>query len=557
MIKKLISLCTICLALSGICTVNAEQTQTDISVVQNGYTIVVKVGLDKAAGGAVAVFIKSGNAEDTTYYGMDDTTSYTESDGKFIYEIPMKMGENVSSGEYIAYVDNGDIIQKHFTYVSISEKVSFFNKLNTAPVSEIFGLITGAESKVSYDLSEYKSLNEKIRGFADAEISNWDLSATDVNIDEIEKKFSDNMDEMMIRAKLGSADGAAFDSAVKAAVELGKLDGTYYERITSGSVSEFMNTDAISGISYDELSKHFSEAVLMAAYRNMDYLFLREVYLYSANNGTVSIDNAKLSQLKNKKLDTDLFREVKKVSGLETVTQLKSTVDSKMDYLLKSSGESDNRGSGSGGGGGASGISGSVSSMGQTTEAVPSETKNTKLPGDLDSVLWAKDAISSLVKAGVINGHDDGNFYPNDAVTREEFVKMLIIVFGAVEVGSVCDFSDVESNRWSAVYIASASRLGVVNGVDETRFEPTGKITREDMAAMIYRAYNIVNKTYAEAEPNFDDASDISDYAKGAVAELVRIGALNGVGNGLFEPKGIVTRAQAAQALYNISEVLK
>ena len=172
--------------------------------------------------------------------------------------------------------------------------------------------------------------------------------------------------------------------------------------------------------------------------------------------------------------------------------------------------------------------------------------------GDIESVVWAKPAILYLAEQGVLAGRGEGVFAPNDTVTREEFVKMIVAAFSVKTDGAACDFEDVSAGRWSYPYIGTATELGLVYGVDETHFNPTGIITREDLAVILHRAYNLAGKEAEISVVSFADAHDISGYAMDAVAALTGVGVINGMGDGTFAPKGTVTRAQAAKAIYEL-----
>lgn len=170
---------------------------------------------------------------------------------------------------------------------------------------------------------------------------------------------------------------------------------------------------------------------------------------------------------------------------------------------------------------------------------------------DLGNVSWAKEAIEALAQKGVISGKANGVFAPEDNVTREEFVKLIVVALDLEDDKAGAEFSDIEPERWSKKYIASAYNLGIISGVTEDKFMPGETLTREQMATIIYRAYSLYGdeKTSAVA---FDDDKDISQYAKEAVGVLAAKGIINGTGNNKFSPKGIVTRAQAAQIVYGL-----
>lgn len=168
---------------------------------------------------------------------------------------------------------------------------------------------------------------------------------------------------------------------------------------------------------------------------------------------------------------------------------------------------------------------------------------------DLESVEWAKKAIEILASKGVISGYADNSFKPEQKIRREEFVKMVVSAKKIDLNKPSCTFSDVQQDKWYAEYVNAAFAQGIVSGVSEDTFGIGKEITREDMAVIISRLLpenDINNQDYT-----FADDKDISGYAKEAVYKLYNLNKINGVGNNLFGPKQIVTRAQAAKIIFD------
>ena len=226
-------------------------------------------------------------------------------------------------------------------------------------------------------------------------------------------------------------------------------------------------------------------------------------------------------------------------------------------YVVKLQNPQQGQGS-SGGGGGKGGSGGSNVSVPIKQDKNKDEQTNTsdtnnELFTDLDGFEWAKDYINSLSSKKVINGFGDGTFKPGNKVTREEFVKMLVVALdlkGDIKLG----FNDVDSTHWAYGYIKTAVASGIVNGISDTEFGITSEITRQDMAVMAYRAAKKVGKLN-NIEPdknNFSDESDIADYAKDAIAYMKSAGIINGVGENMFNPLGTATRAETAVVISKI-----
>lgn len=203
-------------------------------------------------------------------------------------------------------------------------------------------------------------------------------------------------------------------------------------------------------------------------------------------------------------------------------------------------------------GGGSSRPSGG--SSGSTTK--PGTTETTFKFSDVASNHWANPAITYLLEKGIIDKTSDKKFYPENAATREEIVKMMVVALGILDNTAKCNFSDVaESNPYYA-YIASAAKHGIVKGNDLGEFMIGKSITREDLCVILYRATS-KKLTYTKSNELFSDDSIISDYAKDAVYNMRGINIINGIGENQFAPKGNVTKAQAAKMIYEIVKAVK
>lgn len=206
-----------------------------------------------------------------------------------------------------------------------------------------------------------------------------------------------------------------------------------------------------------------------------------------------------------------------------------------------------NTGSSSGGGGGkGAAFEMSGASIQQNTQIQQYQP----LYSDLTGYGWAEGAIIKLAERGVINGMGDGSFNPGGMVTREQFVKMLVLAFGVGLSDDECNFSDTDNSSWYTPYVNTAYRLGIVKGVSETEFGVGTSITRQDMAVMIARACALLDKPLTKTQDiSFQDGHTISDYATDAVTALAEAGVINGVSDGTMAPFEFATRAQVAVIL--------
>ena len=210
------------------------------------------------------------------------------------------------------------------------------------------------------------------------------------------------------------------------------------------------------------------------------------------------------------------------------------------------SGNSGNSGGGSGGGRGGNLSSSTGTISNGNNGGSPKYT-------DLDSVPWAKTAIDALTARNIVSGIGDGRFAPSDTVKREEFVKMLMGVVNIAATGTGVEFADADKNAWYWQYVSKAAASGIVLGVNDTEFGIGAEITREQMAAMVYRAVTAggvyIVRTSGTA---FADSDSISDYAKEAAAFMSETGIMNGKSGGMFDPSSTATRAEAAKVIYEL-----
>ena len=168
---------------------------------------------------------------------------------------------------------------------------------------------------------------------------------------------------------------------------------------------------------------------------------------------------------------------------------------------------------------------------------------------DVSDQHWAYADILYASQWGLLQGREDGNFHPEDALTRAEFVSILARV-GNVQLSRYpgSDFQDVPENAWYAQAVNWANRMGVASGVGNGRFDPGGAVTREQMATMSYQFLKSMGITYGNdntALP-YSDADSISDWALDAVKAMYTSKLITGREDGSFDPFAPTSRAEAA-----------
>lgn len=172
---------------------------------------------------------------------------------------------------------------------------------------------------------------------------------------------------------------------------------------------------------------------------------------------------------------------------------------------------------------------------------------------DVPANHWASPAIQELAVKLYVQGTSKDKFEPNRAITRAEFTSMLVHSLGLTTRGDV-SFADVAPSAWYAESISIAYKAGIVSGRSATKFEPAAQITREEITVMLMKANELKNGkvTLASNDVAFKDMKQVSSWAAASVKGAASLGLVQGQGEGLFAPKGIASRAEATQVIYNL-----
>lgn len=195
----------------------------------------------------------------------------------------------------------------------------------------------------------------------------------------------------------------------------------------------------------------------------------------------------------------------------------------------------------------------------EETVETPEETTVVKAEmqfEDLDDVMWAYDAVKYLYDNDIVSGTSDKTFSPHDCLTREQVVKIICEAFDIPDADTTVSFKDVKKGSWYEGYVKNACGAGLISGVSKDKFGVGEKITKQDLAVILYRT--VGSKIKAEGKNvEFTDRKEIDGYAVEAISTLARAGILTG-SNGKVNPKAQCTRAEMAKIVYgvisNISE---
>ena len=177
---------------------------------------------------------------------------------------------------------------------------------------------------------------------------------------------------------------------------------------------------------------------------------------------------------------------------------------------------------------------------------------------DVKSGDWFYEAVQYVYDKGMMTGVSADRFAPASTTTRGMIVTILYRLENEPAVSGGSAFTDVESGAWYADAVAWAAANDIVNGTSATTFAPNSPITREQMAAILYRyaAYKGYDVSQKADLSGYTDAASISGYAKDALAWANAQKLITGVTDTTLNPQGSATRAQVATILMRLCETV-
>ncbi len=566
-------------------TVGAEFSEENISVTVNAFNIDVAVTSDTE--GTVIAHLTN-EAGDRTY-GLDYDETPDETDGVYTYTFNFEMEKTAPTQKlYLRVGDAVPTTKKLVNFANINDKNNFYNRLYAVTdVSLVDEYLYANKSYKGVDVETYLGLSESIRTLVSAIILDLDLDTGYENLEtetdeyisakvsavtEVETLFNSEFAQAMKCAKIADSNETEWLAISAATMKSGLFDDEYF--VANGGIPALLSVDdvysyfveevkAITELKESELKKAFDRATLMAIEEKLEYNTVGLAFLYFEEKGTMAVsDRTDISTLIANGKESDFWKNVKAgtytncsdLLGKMVEIASSMTVDNTPDGGVTGGNVTTPSSPGGFTGGGMGGSGGGASAPATKPEEPKIETSAGTF-SDIASVEWAKESIEALAEKGVLNGKGDGKFAPNDSVTREEFVKIIIGAFDLLNADAKADFGDVDSNRWSYAFIATANELGIVSG-DGASFNPTGAMSRQDMAVVICRTAEKLGLELSGDAEDFDDSEEFADYAKDSIKALTASGIVNGMGDGTFSPKLTVTRAQAAKVIYGLMNLV-
>lgn len=176
--------------------------------------------------------------------------------------------------------------------------------------------------------------------------------------------------------------------------------------------------------------------------------------------------------------------------------------------------------------------------------------------GDVKSADWFYNDVKYVYEKGMMAGTAADVFAPNATTTRAMIVTILYRLEGSPAVTGTSAFVDVPAGQWYTDAVNWAAANQIVNGTSATTFAPNDSITREQMAAILYRyaqykGYDVTKKADLSG---YSDNGQVSAYAKDALAWANAAKLINGVTNTTLAPQGNATRAQVSAILHRFCD---
>ncbi|MFD0672219.1 S-layer homology domain-containing protein [Cohnella sp. GCM10027633] len=167
-----------------------------------------------------------------------------------------------------------------------------------------------------------------------------------------------------------------------------------------------------------------------------------------------------------------------------------------------------------------------------------------KAPSDIENS-WAKEAITSWMERGLVNGYADGSFKPDRTITRAEVVALINRAFG-IKGGSSSAFTDVRSADWFYKDVVAAAAAGYLSGYKDGTFKPNAKVSRQELAVITAK---LLKLPASESYKSFDDTKSSPDWSKGGIGAVIDAKVMSGFPDRTFRPLKLATRAEVISIL--------
>ncbi len=498
------------------------------------------------AGGKVTLTISNPEAAEELekYLGIRETV--IQQDGSFTFLCLF----HAPAGDYRVSI-MADTMEEPVSYTffvsSVDEVAALLEQLKAGTIekSELLDKLDTRHRELGLDGTVYKTLNQIGRlSVCEALLQNADQFTADT--------FADFFDNAVIINGLATAQTEATVETI-----LTYYDAAYIhlsDEPLYAAFQELKNKNNVYGGMLTGTYQTLSD-VRTSFNKNVVFASLKALHSSSQIGGLIEtyqeylgVDPTNAVYLKYKqKIENYLGGKMQQFRSLDQITETcQAILANPTKYFPEQT-------SGGGGGGGFSKPSGTVSvnpGIGQTEildDLIPSGGFQ-----DVPDGYWGRTAIIFLSDKGIVSGREKGKFCPEETITRAEFTK---IVLGALKFSAsnaAAGFADVNETDWYSRYVAAAQENGIVKGTEDNKFYPDNSITRQDAALLLQRALEQKGiRLDSGKTAQFADDGAFSDYARSAVGLLAGNGMIKGFDDNTFRPFANLTRAEAAQLIYN------
>lgn len=174
---------------------------------------------------------------------------------------------------------------------------------------------------------------------------------------------------------------------------------------------------------------------------------------------------------------------------------------------------------------------------------------------------WAGKSIQKWIDKGIIEGYEDGTFRPDEPLTRAEFAKIMVELFGYYDTFKAKDYQDINVRKWYADYVEKISAAQIMYETDGVNFYPEANITREEALYALANSYSIHSLNYERGQMadletymglNFSDRDQISEWALDAFKVFYENGYIKSDEDNCVNPQAVLTRGELAALLDNL-----
>ena len=557
--KKRAVLTLLCMGL--LLGANAKAVTVDIQ--ENSRSVTVTENADTATDGVIIVAKADADINDNAnVFAMESATA---DDGKLVFEFDMQdeRDGNVTDGEYDIYIRRlgKDTVKGSFIYATVESRKRVVSGISGAESENAIAEILDSEENLvalkamGCDMESYEKSANKSQTVAMFYKQTKDIS------DLGENNIKEYLNLAIAAGNINSSDKDTDKNLLLANFS---FEDVSYSEITDEKLKKWIAKSLSEGKPYNsvsEIEEGYKKSVMIYNIINSRLTAFEDTLDdYAEGLGIKNDSDYKKYRNKTKKdkLNENILTELKSKDFVDTEILL-DVIVTETEEISKNT----NSGNTSGGGGGGGGSSSGGSSVGGITTSIPANEEalgeENELPpvipvfDDMSGSEWAVEAVNKMAEAEIISGDGNGRFNPTGTLTREAFIKMLVMASGVYDENAECDFEDVSKDAWYYRYVASAVNAGLASGVSDKEFGIGRNIKRQDMTVLCYRVakQGTMPEKIREAA-DFADKDNISEYAKEAVAELYMSGIVNGMGDNSFNPEGTATRAQGAMIIYNL-----